>query len=233
MPFIIIIRIFTRKKFALNGQSISMMYLSLFFLFLIYYVYFILGSNNFSYSQLRHILFALISIKSSTGFFSADLSNYGHFLIFILILAGIIGGCTGSTAGGIKVFRIQVIYAMIRHHFLKILYPHITMNVKSDEREISNDTVSSIVILISLYIIALLIISAFMISSGFQIDESIASGVSFLSNSGVIATEYGKNTTIISNFSQSLRFICAFAMLLGRLEFVAIVIILIKIFRKD
>ena len=86
---------------------------------------------------------------------------------------------------------------------------------------------------ISLYIIALLIIAAFMISSGFQIDESIASGVSFLSNSGVIATEYGTNTTIISNFSQSLRFICAFAMLLGRLEFVAIVIILIKMFRKD
>ena len=155
-----------------------------------------------------------------------------HRLIFILIIACVIGGCTGSTSGGIKVYRVQVVFAMVKHHFLKIIYPHIATNVRCDDQEVSQQTVSSIVILISLYMFAMIVITLIMCASNFGIAESIASAVSFLSNAGVIATEYGASKSIIVDFPQTLRAICAFAMLLGRLEFIAIIVILVKFFRK-
>ncbi len=232
MPFIIIVRIFTRKRFAINSQTFAMICLTLFLFFIICFVYFVFGNFKFSYTELRHLLFALVSIQSSTGFFSADLSKYGQFLIFILIIACVIGGCTGSTSGGIKVYRVQVVFAMVKHHFLKIIYPHIATNVRCDDQEVSQQTVSSIVILISLYMFAMIVITLIMCASNFGIAESIASAVSFLSNAGVIATEYGASKSIIVDFPQTLRAICAFAMLLGRLEFIAIIVILVKFFRK-
>jgi trk system potassium uptake protein TrkH len=231
MPFIIIIRIFTRRKFSFNGQTMAMLYFTSILFALLCFVYFVIQKMPFSYAELRHLLFALISIQSSTGFFSANLSYYGQFLIAILIIAGIVGGCTGSTSGGIKIFRIQIVLAMIKHHFLKITYPNLKMKVRCDGQEVSQQTVSSIVVLISIYMASLMFITLFMVANNFEFSESIATGVSFLSNAGSIATEYGQSTSIISTFSQTLRGICAFAMLLGRLEFVAIIVIVMKIFQ--
>ncbi len=230
MPFIVIIRIFTRKKFSLNGQTLAMLYFATAMLALLCVVYFVIQHRPFSLAEVRHFLFALISIQSSTGFFSTNLSSYEHFIVAILIIVGIIGGCTGSTSGGIKIFRIQVVLAMLKHHFLTILHPSLKRKIQCDGREISTQTVSSIVILISMYMFALMCITIFMTATSYNLSESIASGVSFLSNSGVIAAEYGQPTSIISTFSQTLRGICAFAMLLGRLEFVAIIVIIVKAF---
>ena len=231
MPFIIIVRIFTRRKFTFNGQTMAMLYFVSMLFALLCFVHFVIQKMPFSYTELRHLLFALISIQSSTGFFSTNLSYYGQFLVGILIIAGIIGGCTGSTSGGIKIFRIQVVIAMIKHHFLKITYPNLKMKVRCDNQDVSHQTVSSIVVLISIYMASLMFITLFMVANNFEFSESIATGVSFLSNAGSIATEYGQPSSIISTFSQTLRGICAFSMLLGRLEFVAIIVILMKLFQ--
>ncbi len=229
MPFIVIIRIFTRKRFSINGQTLALLYLIFATFSLTCIVYFAIQNKPFSFSEAVHILFALVSVQSSTGFFSANLTHYGQFLVLMLIIACIVGGCTGSTSGGIKIFRAQVVIAMLKHHFLTILHPNLKRKVQCDGCDISTSTVSSIVVLISLYILTLMCITIFMTATNYNLSESIASGVSFLSNAGVIATEYGASTSIISTFSQTLRGICAFAMLLGRLEFVAIIVIVIKL----
>jgi trk system potassium uptake protein len=198
----------------------------------LFFVYGILGNGNTTIDHFRHLLFAVVSVGTSTGFASHNLVNYGGFFVFILLIVGVIGGCTGSTSGGIKVFRVQVFYKILKHHFLKILYPHLVANIKCDGRDISESLTQSVVILVMLYFLFLMFSTLIVTVSGFDLSEAISVSVAILSNGGMIATEYGSSTSIISNMPQYVRGSFTLLMILGRLEFIAVLVIIIQFFKR-
>ncbi len=232
VPFIMIVRLFTRRMLIFSSQVSIMLYMFVILTFLLFLVYDILGNKIVTIHHFRHLLFAVVSLGTSTGFSSVDLSSYGSFLTMTLIIVSVIGGCTGSTSGGIKIFRIQVVYKMIKRHFLKIVYPHIITKVKCDDQEISENIIMSAIILIFLYATFSVITIFIMTAFGFTLSDAISTTVTALSNGGIIASEYGTSASILLHFPETIKAILTVNMILGRLEFIAVLVIIAQIFKR-
>jgi trk system potassium uptake protein TrkH len=227
IPFLVIIRFFIRRKFVYNSQVVLMLAI-----IACATVMLMLYFGSIDWNLTRRLLFAVISQITTTGFVSYDLSKSGDFFCVILILLGLIGGCSGSTSGGLKVFRLQVLYKMLKHHFLKVIYPHMVKPIKTNGQEISANTISSCVILLVLYMISIVVLLLILTAYKFDVKNSMALIAATLGNTGLIATEYGPFNVLTGQLTSTLKYILSVFMMLGRLEFVAVLIIIIQIFKK-
>ncbi len=109
----------------------------------------------------RHSLFQVISVMSSTGFVSQDISMWPHFSFFLLILLTFVGGSICSTSGGIKLYNIVILFKSIRWEVEEMMLPKNTIKPKKINhdkkvREISNKTIKTILIFIVSYILIFL-----------------------------------------------------------------------------
>ena len=76
-------------------------------------------------TAVRYAAFNTVSVITGTGYASADYSLWGSFAVTVLLFVMVIGGCSGSTTGGIKVFRFQMLYAMVVAQIRRLLQPQI------------------------------------------------------------------------------------------------------------
>ncbi len=232
MPFIMVVRLFTRRRIVVSAQALTMIKTFIICSALLFVVYSYVRQHSGTVSMLRHYIFAVVSIGTSTGFASFNFSSYGGFITIILLIVSVVGGCTGSTSGGIKVFRVQVMYQIIKHHFLKTIYPHVVAKIKCDDQVISNAVAMSVIILFMLYIFFLVLSTIVMTGFGFSLTEAITATVAILSNGGMIVSEYGGNVSIITEIPQFVRSIFIVLMILGRLEFIAVLVMIAQLFKR-
>ena len=141
-----------------------------------------------------------------------------------------IGGCAGSTACGIKIFRVQILTQFFSNQIKKIIYPHGIFNLKYENKNIDNKFMSSIISFIYLYVIIFFIITALLSITGLDFITSISAAATAISNVGPgLGETIGPN----GNFSQlqdSSKWILSFAMILGRLELFAVLVLFIPSF---
>jgi trk system potassium uptake protein TrkH len=83
-----------------------------------------LGNGEPFFDDLRLVLFSVVSIVTTSGYVAADYQLWGPLSIGFFFLLAFVGGCTGSTAGGIKVFRFQVLWIVGRTQLRQLLQPH-------------------------------------------------------------------------------------------------------------
>ena len=130
------------------------------------FFYLAFQSKTFSEVSLRSIVFNVVSILTGTGYVTQEFDNWGNFpLIFFLILM-FIGGCAGSTACGIKIFRVQILYIFLINQLKKIIYPRGIFIIKYDNSSVDEKFMASIISFIYLYIIIFFIITALLSLSG-------------------------------------------------------------------
>lgn len=228
VPFTVMIRFFVKRKLMYTSQVLLMLGIIIFSTVVLVIAY----DTFFSISYIRHILFAVVSMITTTGFISYDLSQYRDFFYIILILIGLTGGCTGSTSGGLKIFRIQVLYNMVKHHFLKVIYPHIVKSMKCNGQDLSQSVISGSMILLILYIVSIIVLLLLLTANGFDIKNAFAIVAAILGNTGLIATEYGPFTIVIPQFGSFLKYVFSVFMVLGRLEFIAVLIIIMQMLKR-
>ena len=143
-----------------------------------------------------------------------------------------IGGCAGSTACGIKIFRIQILYLFILNQLKKIIYPRGIFVIKYDKSNINEKSLSSVISFIYLYIIIFFIITALLSLSGLNFITSISAAATAISNVGPGLGDLigpNGNFSALTDFS---KWILSFAMILGRLELFAILILFVPSFWK-
>ena len=141
-----------------------------------------------------------------------------------------IGGCAGSTACGIKIFRIQILYLFILNQLKKIIYPRGIFVIKYDQSNINEKSLSSVISFIYLYIIIFFIITALLSISGLDFVTSVSGAATSISNVGPgLGGMIGPNGnfSLLPDFS---KWILAAGMILGRLELFAIIVLFIPSF---
>ena len=141
-----------------------------------------------------------------------------------------IGGCAGSTACGIKIFRVQILYIFITNQLKKIIYPRGVFIVKYDNGNIDDKFMASIISFIYLYILIFFFITALLTISGLDFITSISGAATAISNVGPgLGTTIGPNGnfSMLSDFS---KWILSLGMILGRLELFAILVLLLPSF---
>ena len=120
IPFISYIKFLNgNKNIFFTDSQIKSFFKIIFFSIIILFFYLIIFNETFSDIGLRSISFNVISILTGTGYVTQNFDDWGSFpLIYFLILM-FIGGCAGSTACGIKIFRVQILYLFLKNQLKK------------------------------------------------------------------------------------------------------------------
>lgn len=172
--------------------------------------------QNFSES-LRLAAFQTSSILTTTGFATADFNLWPGFSKAILFLLMFIGGCAGSTAGGLKVSRVILLFKIVRKELLHILHPRSVAVIKFEGKKVDNPTLNSVSTYFVLYIFGILGIFLILCLEPFDLETNLSATVSCFNNVGPGLSLVGPASNY-SAYSPLSKLMLSFAMLLGRLE---------------
>ena len=175
----------------------------------------------------RKATFQVVSLMTTTGFVSADYDLWPHFTRSILLLLMLLGGCAGSTSGGMKVMRILVLVRQIRAEVWNILHPRAVLQTRVNGKVISRQALSSVTAFFMLYIAVLVVATLAVTAFGNdKLDPLTAfSGVvASLSNVGPGLNALGP-TANYAWLPDGVKWIFGFCMLAGRLELYAVILL--------
>lgn len=190
--------------------------------------------NNYDLERAFRIsLFNVVSILSSSGFNLEDFTMWNPLatLIFLVILP--IGGCAGSTSGGMKFFRLQVCASLFRTQLVKSIHPHRVISPQFNGHPLDVATINSIITYIAAYFIVALVSSFVATALGLNITDAITATITCLSN---IGPALGPELNPSSNFaglSSGLYVLFSLDMLLGRLEIIPVILCLTRMFWRN
>ncbi len=184
-------------------------------------------------TALKDGLFQVSSIITTTGYTTVDFDLWPAFSKSILFLLMFVGGCAGSTAGGMKSIRILVLLKKVKREVGKIFHPRAVMPIKNGDKILSDDTVASISTFFSLYIFIFLISTVIISLEGIDLASAASSVAVTLGNVGPGFGRVGPRNTF-SFFSPYSKLFFSFLMLLGRLELFTIIAFMVpKTWRNE
>jgi trk system potassium uptake protein TrkH len=231
LPFIAYLKFLNgNKKIFFSDTQIKTFFKVVFFSIIILFIYLLILNQSLLEISIRSVAFNVISILTGTGYVTKDFNQWGDFpLIFFLILM-FIGGCAGSTACGIKIFRIQLLYHFLTNQLKKIIYPRGVFVIKYDKNNIDDKFMSSVISFIFLYIVIFFLLTAILSLTGLDFITSISGAATSISNVGPgLGETIGPNGNF-SSLSNSSKWALSLGMILGRLELFAILVLFIPSF---
>ncbi len=231
IPFIAYIKYLNGdKKIFYKDSQIKFFFKTIIVSIIIIFIFLLFKNYNTETFLLRQVTFNVVSILTGTGYVTTNYSNWGGFpLIFFLVLM-FIGGCAGSTACGLKIFRIHILFKFFVMQLKKYIYPRGVFVLKYDENILNEKFISSIISFVFLYIVIFFIITALLSISGLDFVTSVSGAATSISNVGPgLGGMIGPNGnfSLLPYFS---KWILAVGMLLGRLELFAIIVLFIPSF---
>tara|TARA_B100000214_G_scaffold340944_1_gene287768 strand:+ start:69 stop:653 length:585 start_codon:yes stop_codon:yes gene_type:complete len=174
--------------------------------------------------------FNVISILTGTGYVTQDFSEWGNFPLFYFLILMFIGGCAGSTACGIKIFRVQILYQFLIVQLKKIIYPRGVFVIKYEKNNIDDKFMSSIISFIYLYVIIFFLLTGLLSITGLDFITAISGAATSISNVGPgLGDTIGPNGNF-SKLPDISKWILSLGMILGRLELFAILVLFIPSF---
>ena len=172
--------------------------------------------QNFG-DSLRHSVFQVASIMSTTGYSSTDFNLWPESAKGILFILMFIGGCAGSTAGGLKMSRVLLMFKMIIKDIRKLLHPRSVESVKIEGKAVDNSTLHGVGTYFALYIVIISIIFIILSFEPFDFQTNLTAAVTCFNNVGPGFGSIGPMASF-SEYSDFSKIILSAAMLFGRLE---------------
>jgi trk system potassium uptake protein TrkH len=174
---------------------------------------------------LRLAAFNVVAVVTTTGYATADYNAWGNAAVGIFFALMFVGGCTGSTSGGIKIFRYEVMWIVLRGHLRHLIYPRGVFRRVYAGRLLPDDVVSSVVAFFAFFFLCLTALSLILMALNIDILTSLSGALSALANVG---PGLGPVIGPAGNFStlpDAAKWVLAFGMLLGRLELFTVLVL--------
>ena len=173
----------------------------------------------------REAVFNITSIISGTGYASVDYMLWGAFPVALFFFVGLIGGCAGSTACSVKVFRYQLLFASIRAQLRRIQSPHGVFRPRYDGRIVSQDVLSSVMSFFMFFVVTLGLVAVALSLTGLDFVTSISGAASALGNIGPGLGDIIGPSGNFASLNITAKWILILAMLIGRLELLAVFVL--------
>lgn len=179
------------------------------------------------------ISFNTVSIITGTGYVSDNFEQWGNYASVLFLILMFIGGCAGSTTGGLKIFRFQILFKHINLHFKRMIQPHAVLLSQFNKKKIPDSTFESVMNFFFLYIITFIVSALLLSFSGLDFITCISAAASAISNVGpglgdIIGPE--GNYSSLTNYS---KLVIVTTMFLGRLEMLTIFILFMPAFWRN
>jgi len=235
IPFISYLKFIkgNKKIFLEDVQIKGFVYLFLFSTFVMFLYLLFNDNSNLLIEKIRIASFNVVSILSGTGYVTNDFSLWGKFpLIFFLFLM-FVGGCAGSTACGIKIFRFQLLFLFINNQIKKLIYPNSIFILKYNKKKITDDYMNSVIIFVFAYLFIFMLIAMLLSLSGLDFLSAISGAATSISNVGPGLGEVIGPNGNFKSIPEISKWILSFGMLLGRLELFAVLILFFPSFWRN
>lgn len=176
-------------------------------------------------TALTHSTFNFLSIITTSGFASDDYTLWGPFAVASIFVATFLGGCSGSTTGGIKAYRFFILFELVANGLRRLIYPHRVLPVRYGGRTIDEDMQRAVVLFIASFFVLWAIFTVLLSATGLDLVTAVTGALTSLTNVG---PGLGPIIGPVGNFSSlpdTAKWLCSIAMLLGRLEILAVLVI--------
>lgn len=174
---------------------------------------------------LRLAWFNVVSVVTTTGYGLTDYGSWGAFANIAFLFLMFVGSCSGSTSGGIKIFRFQIAGAIMREQLKQQCHPNGIFRERYNNRLINEDIVRSLITFILLFMLAIVGLSIILVLTGLDPMTSFTGAITAVSNVG---PGLGPIIGPVGNFStlpDVAKWALAFGMLLGRLEILTVAVL--------
>jgi trk system potassium uptake protein len=179
---------------------------------------------------LRLAAFNVTSVLTTTGYATADYMLWGNAAVGLFFGLMFVGGCTGSTAGGMKIFRFEIMARLLHSQFLRLLYPRGVFARVYGGRLLPDDVVGSVVTFFALYFICYSALTIALMALGLDFLTSASGAVSSLSNLGPGLGPIIGPAGNFASLPDGAKWVLCFGMLLGRLELLSVLILFLPQF---
>jgi trk system potassium uptake protein len=191
-------------------------------------------TNNFNiFESVTLIVFNVVSIITTTGFVASDYTQWGYVMPTVFFFLTFLGGCTGSTSGGIKMMRLAVMFKTVGVSIKKLVNPHGIFVERYDGQVLERDVMESVAVFMILYLTTFTIIFLVLEMVGLDFETTLSGAATALGNVGPgIGPIIGPSGTFAS-LPDAAKWVLSVGMLLGRLEFFTLLVLLTPSFWRN
>ncbi len=175
---------------------------------------------------LRHAAFQTTTLMTTTGFMVTDTLQWPYFAQMALLAIMLVGGCAGSTSGGIKVVRFMIAARHAKNDMIRSLQPHRVLCVRVNGKPQESRVVSTVLSFFVCYIVILIAVSLFLAALGIDLLSSFSGALACVSNVGPGLGAFGPASNYASVPAAG-KWALAFAMLVGRLELTTVLLLFV------
>lgn len=181
-------------------------------------------------TALRHSAFQVVSNLTTTGFVTTGFADWPGLAPLLLVMIGFIGGCAGSTSGGMKVARVQMVVRQGFRELKQLVHPKGQFLVKVGGKRVSESVVIAVAGFCALYVLAFVVMTLALVADGVDIVTAFSAITACINNLGPGLGAVASHFQELSVFST---WVCSFAMVLGRLEVFTLLVLLTPQFWRD
>ncbi len=231
MPFVLFIDFPRQGPAALLRDSQVRLFLAIIAISSLTLTVWLVGRESIGLIEaLRHATFNVVSIISTTGFVSQDYSEWGGFPAVLIFMLMIVGGCTGSTAGGVKMFRLCLLLEAIRAQLHRQIYPHGTFLVTYNRMRVEDTVRAGVTSYFFVYLSTFFMFALAFGLTGMSFESSIGASATALGGAGPgIGPVIGPCCTF-APLADSAKWLLTVEMLAGRLEILVVLMPLTRTF---
>lgn len=175
-------------------------------------------------TALRFAAFNTVSIATTTGFANTDYNLWPIFAPLWMLFLCSFASSSGSTGGGIKMIRAQILYKQVYREMKKLLHPNGVMPTKLGGMVVPNKIIYAVLAFLFIYVASIVSLTLVMTASGLDVITAFSAIVAMINNTGPGLNQVGPatNYAVLTDFQT---WVCTFTMLLGRLELFTLLIL--------
>ncbi len=204
-------------------------YLSLMLITIVIATGYLFYKNHFPTTNqtILNSIFQVVSIGTTTGFTTQEYHLWPGFLPIMLLFLSFVGGCAGSTGGGMKVIRFLLLFKQGKREIMRVIHPNAILTIKIGGKPLQTRVIESVWGFFSVYVAIFSIMLLMLMALGLDQVTAFSAVAACLNNLGPGLNEVGLN---YASLDDSAKWILCFAMLLGRLEIFTLLVLLTPAF---
>ena len=192
----------------------------------------LLSSETSTLQSMWAGIFTSISMLTTTGYYNSAPSSWPLFATLLMLLLALVGGCTGSTSGGLKLLRFSMLMKLVRRELKRLPHPSAVLRITYAGQVADESALSGILIFFCTYAVSLGLIGVALSALGMDFHNAFAAAAAALSNAGPLTEISLGADGGYDALAAEIKWLLCLAMLLGRLEVFALLTFLAGVFRR-
>jgi len=186
----------------------------------------LLSNGKFSpWLALRHSAFNLTSLMTTTGYTTADYGLWGGFSMVLFFFVIFIGGCSGSSSGGLKIFRVQILFETAKSQIHRLINPHGVFKPQYNHKNIPDPIVTSVLSFSFLFVVTYAVVVLLLAATGVDFITATSTAIATVANAGPGFGSIAGPVGNYSSFGDASLLVYCLSMLIGRVEIFVFIVL--------